>query len=608
MAQSNAPSKAPLNPDEIFSNVENARLSHSKYSENAVTAAAHAYLVWQDTQSSIATREGKSWFEGEIERKNKSIEADNKNLKDREKRVEAYKTDTLGEDDWIKQPGKTAAEKKEIADEIKLLDLQKSYDKKMWTNFRKIPYVAREGASPFLVLVKYIFQLDYQRQATIASRYAFVLEWIEDHFKGQQVEDIAEIITAVNAAGGFEEVLEDMRLKKGGESEDAEDRKICSEAILADTKAVLRTTEPKVKISMEARFARDGFVMMLGRYNGGSIDIVGEVDAAENDVNRLIARYEDPELLPVSDKTDFVSRILDLGSLIAEDDKSDSQPSNADRVNIQRMVCFRLDKDGNPQLVLSARGSDSSPVIYVHPKEHVGLGAPSTNLYMQAKFRRRLEKKISSYEKRRLIDMDFDDKPMQADGKTPADSPMSWVTLNSALRNKGRRSATEQFYWYDLAKTPHKPLDVENFRPQFEAVLGADDIHAIFDRTLKEWGRSMDSNKNSRTVKLVYKQDILSVSLKDEAGTDIELTQSSGDMCEMPFRPRDMHDLFAILVEQHGSQYTLKGDDGGLLEISWSDKMADYWVFLPTSSSDGRLQTRRVAPMRLSSPQMAAAE
>ncbi len=118
----------------------------------------------------------------------------------------------------------------------------------------------------------------------------------------------------------------------------------------------------------------------------------------------------------------------------------------------------------------------------------------------------------------------------------------------------------------------------------------------------------MDSNKNSRTVKLVYKQDILSVSLKDEAGTDIELTQSSGDMCEMPFRPRDMHDLFAILVEQHGSQYTLTGDDGGLLEISWSDKMADYWVFLPTSSSDGRLQTRRVAPMRLSTPQMAAAE
>jgi hypothetical protein len=60
-----------------------------------------------------------------------------------------------------------------------------------------------------------------------------------------------------------------------------------------------------------------------------------------------------------------------------------------------------------------------------------------------------------------------------------------------------------------------------------------------------------------------------------------------------------------MLAYQHGAEYRFEVDDTGLLMVSWEDKFASYQVYLPTATKDGRLESRRVAPMRISLPMAA---
>jgi hypothetical protein len=68
-----------------------------------------------------------------------------------------------------------------------------------------------------------------------------------------------------------------------------------------------------------------------------------------------------------------------------------------------------------------------------------------------------------------------------------------------------------------------------------------------------------------------------------------------------------MYLLFQLLCDQHVTGYTLAGDEGGLLRLSWEDQNGFFDFYLPTLGSDGKLQSRRVAPMR-SGPMLIAAE
>ena len=70
----------------------------------------------------------------------------------------------------------------------------------------------------------------------------------------------------------------------------------------------------------------------------------------------------------------------------------------------------------------------------------------------------------------------------------------------------------------------------------------------------------------------------------------------------LKFRPRELANLFSMLSHQHGSEYRFEVDDAGLLMVGWEDKFASYQVYLPTATKDGRLESRKVAPMRINLP------
>ena len=72
----------------------------------------------------------------------------------------------------------------------------------------------------------------------------------------------------------------------------------------------------------------------------------------------------------------------------------------------------------------------------------------------------------------------------------------------------------------------------------------------------------------------------------------------------MVFNANDFHGLLKCLMTHHASSFTFTGDEAGVMEINWDDNLSQYKVYMPTCDKEGRLETRRIAPMRIKSPSM----
>ena len=593
-----------IDPEEIRNFIANARSSFNSYKESAARAVANAFMAHQELKSKFATSEGQRWLTDEIAKRNTAIEEANKKLDELRTRAKKFKDNKLEEaGDWIYQKPKNAEERKAIEAEVANLTKLAKLGTGDWTAQRQLKIEMREGASLYTEIVKFVFEFDRSHHATVISRFCAVMEWIEAKAKGQRFEDADEIVGLIETEGGFEFVIEEMRLKRNGEDEDTKDRTIIAEENLKEVKEVLKSAPSMGSLVFEPKFAKEKFVMLVGRYEGGSVEIVTELPVGDGELDRLIARYENPTALPVPETTEFIARMLELGSLVPEgsdgNEVTASKNATDEPSRGQRAIVLRLSDDEKREFVISSQGADASPVIYVYPKEQIDLGTPASPVFLTGKNRKALEKKVFSYDKRRKIDFTFDMTPKQGDGQTPATSPMSWLACHATLKAKDRKNAVQQYFWFDLAKTGKRPLEVDNFRPSFKATLSSSDIELIFNLQMKPWFEAKDPKKDERQFAIAYKDQVFLVAFKDGDGYKTDVPNSQGEHVQLNFRPRDFYELFSLLVRQHGKDYEISGDVGGLLEVRWSDNLADYRVCLPTRTTDNRLQGRRLEPMRI---------
>lgn len=591
--------KKPLNPDDLYELIANARSSFKSYKLSASSAAANAYLLWRDTMAFGAPREGKDWMMGEIAKRNEEIKNHNEDLKKDRKYAEDYMNGKLSADEWINQPGKNKEEKDEIAAERKRLTALAKRDAKEWDRLKLVPIEKREGASQFTEIVKCVFEFDKSAHASLVNRFCLALEWVHDAFGGKVVETIDEIVDRIEEGGGFEIIVEDQRLIRNKDDVLSEDREIIAERNYADTKAALKGSSPLASVNLEARYEQDGLVLMVARYEGGQAHVVAELPAGEGEFKRLISRYEDPALLPVADTTEFIARVMELGGLV-----SDGEGSSEDNAKTERLILTNM-KDGKPELIVSASKADAAAIVKVQPRESIDLGITEDRLYLKSVWRKELEKKVSSYERRRLIDFSYDLQPKQKDGKTPAEAPMAWIACNGALKDAGRSSANQQFYWYPIAKLESRPLEPSYFEPTVRFYLKAEEVRAIYRGPLKAWEESKDSAKTSKAVTLKNEGESLHVTIQDGGSVTVGVDKAEGQTTVVRFRPRELANLFSMLSRQHGSDYRFEIDDTGLLMVAWADQFAAYQVYLPTATKDGRMESRRVAPMRIALPQAA---
>ena len=97
----------------------------------------------------------------------------------------------------------------------------------------------------------------------------------------------------------------------------------------------------------------------------------------------------------------------------------------------------------------------------------------------------------------------------------------------------------------------------------------------------------------------------MSLKCGDADPMELVLKTDSTAAVSMKFKIPDIVAVIDQIADQH-STYEIAGDSGGLIRISWADKLGSYDYYLPTLGSDGRHMNRRVAPMRINDLPMAA--
>ena len=610
MNKSNSKSATANSHEEFTKIISEAKLSHQRSRDGAMEAAANAYMLWLCTQSAHATKSAGDWLEKEIEAANEAISSHNEKARTLQERVKAFQEGKLKEDDPLNEKPRDeehAAEIEQAKEELRGYFL---WDKKEWAQGRKMKIEAREGASSFTRIVKFVFGFDEVQHSDQIARYALVLEWISSQFVEEAPDSRDDVLAALKDAGGFEDVIYLQRQFKAGVSETADDRKIINDTIREDIKRALANLAPIGSIPVEARHDQDGFVVIMGRKAGSSINLIGEVKLSESEMQSAISSIGADIDIPNVSSSEFVARVLDLGRLVSEGQDTRMSRDGAkegDKVKVQRVVSYRPGQDGQPEFVISARATDASIIVYAWPNDTAELGIPSKPLMLNMPNRKRMEHWVRDENVRRHIAIRADHEPKRADGN-PAESPMAWISGNQILLARSSKNATQQFFWNDLSRADYKPLDLDNFQPQFNATVDDVDLDRLFMDRFKSWGASKSPTKQAMTATLRFDGGELKILIKDFEPFDIKLSKPVTGRFTLTFRIRDLHDLVQLLLKQRASQFELTGDEGGLLEIMWSDALGRYAVYMPTVSADGRLQSRRMSPVRLNGPTSIAAE
>lgn len=610
MNKSNSKSATANSHEEFTKIISEAKLSHQRSRDGAMEAAANAYMLWLCTQSAHATKSAGDWLEKEIEAANEAISSHNEKARTLQERVKAFQEGRLKDDDPLNEKPRDAQHTLDIEKAKEELRGYFLWDKKEWARGRKMKIEARDGASSFTRIVKFVFGFDEVQHSDQVARYALVLEWINSQFPEDAPDSSDDVLAALKDAGGFEDVIYLQRQSKAGVAETADDRKLINDAIREDIKHALANLAPIGSIPVEARYDQDGFVVVLGRKAGSSINLIGEVQLTESEMQSAISSIGGDIDIPNASSSEFVARVLELGRLVTEGQDtrmSRDGTSEGDKVKVQRVVAYRPGQNSQPEFVISARATDASAIVYAWPKDTAELGIPPKPLMLNNPNRKRMELWVRDQNVRRHIAIQADHEPKRADG-SPAESPMAWISGNAILLSRSSKNATQQFFWSDLSHADFKPLDLDNFQPQFNAAIDDVDLDRLFMDRLKAWGASKSPTKQAMTANLKFDSDKLEILIKDHEPLDIKLAKPVTGRFTLSFRIRDLYDLVQSLLKQWASQFDLSGDEGGLLSVSWSDALGSYAVYLPTVGADGRLQSRRMSPMRLNGPTSIAAE
>jgi hypothetical protein len=64
---------------------------------------------------------------------------------------------------------------------------------------------------------------------------------------------------------------------------------------------------------------------------------------------------------------------------------------------------------------------------------------------------------------------------------------LAWLGGNVVLLGKSSKNAQHKFYWSNLVNVDHKPLDIDNFQPQFASQIDDLALDGLFDQGLKAW-------------------------------------------------------------------------------------------------------------------------
>ncbi len=557
-----------VTPHDVQRSVASARKHHATSKDAAAEAAAQAYLVWRHTLAPGADPLLEKDMKQRIELRNEEIEANNKDVR---------------EDKALNSNEKRTRRQSKIA--------------------------AREGASRFTTIIKYVFDFVRTTDASTIARYAKALEWIDGQFSRIVVQDAADIVAAIKSAGGFEDVILAARGKAKVRSTDDRDRISAALRALAKQTVDVADAKADMDISLEAD---DAIVLLLGRYGNGKLEVIADRVVDDMEIAQWLAEFRDDIALPVDPRTALVARALDIGRLVAEGAVTEYTRHGTvtgDKLREERMVTLRRTPNGRTELVVSACCTQASVIVTAVTDTSVDLAPPARPMVLDAKARSTLDACLLDGDARSLVNISFDDE--LANGGN-----LIWNAVNTALQGHSTE-AEAQVEWKAMALLEHKPLQVDGFRTSFATCVAASALRKLRDDVFgdekRDTGNKLEEEEAEpkdgkakgkkankvKLVRLIFDGSSLSFQVVGKAQpVTIPLERAVTRRVEMQFRLRDVRDLVRKLTERHmANAFQLAGDAKHMLAISWSGDHGTFTVHMPAADGEGRLVYTRLSEM-----------
>ena len=583
----------------ILGHIDQAKTAYRLSKESAARAAAYCYLVWRDTLGPSAAAEAFEWLKAQVEKRNDAIKAHNEGedfLRGRAKAFVANKLREFNREDIALQDSEDGHEMAAIIKERNRLKDFANFSAKQWSLRQQVPILAREGASQFVLIVKFVLELHHPHESSVVSRYARVVEWIDANFKGKAINSAEEVVDAIQSAGGFDRTIEAQRgvSEKPVKVDDAisgSERKDMADFAIDKFKEVLKAAKPQASIALTPKHAQDDIVILVGRVNGSTIDVIDEL-SVEDKIHRSILAVQDIDrVVPTQKASEFVGRVMELGKLITLDEPSEKNELDlkaGEPVKMERVISLVPHAKADFEVIVSARHADASVIIKAVPKlNEIGLGKVSSPVFLGADKTALLSKLVDKPCDRRLFE--FSHKKDE--------SKIEWTARNIAIDPLKSTKSKRSFVWKDLAAEIQTPLDVVDFRPTVKSKWSLKGVLIERDR-LQKMSIEMSEKGKSEAIPFLFSGEKMTKAQGKGAGAETKTTSPEKSQVTLNLRVHDLAALFAALAVQKSESFTWSADTGGLLAASFEDELAQYTVYLPTVTADGkRLQNRRTEPM-----------
>jgi hypothetical protein len=585
VVKAKAPIAAPqaINLNDLM---KQARTNLHTAKDRAMHAAAQCYIIWAEAQ----TAKGKAWFEKAVADENKLIADYNKGVADDRKEVTDYNADKLDSSHAVKYEGSDAAALKEKADAIARIKALAQLITEDRAPKKKLKIEKTESGNEFTMVVKLVFAFDQATHASLVSRYSTVCAFIHDKCNAGTPKIVANIVAALEAAGGFEAAYRlQVKAKKTGKTVGtAAEIETMAKQAQADNKAAVEAMKPLSSFDMPVKTNVDGFMVLLARTNGTAVEVIGEAPVTEAQVKKLVTSFEAPAIVqhPV---TEFVQRVLSLGDLVG------GVVGKATEKKKERKLILRPMADGKTQLVMTLLGGDANVVVHAVPHEHVNIGTVSGMTALSHEHLDLLTQRIGDPLYRRFTALEADAAPTTSNGGS-AKSPLGWNLVNAALADDKGVAKCEKLYWPSVTftKSPEKPVDVEALTAKVRLTLSRDVLLDFWEAALSPAKSDNAANKKTKSAALTYENGTLVLDVAAKHNAEHDVVSELDGAVDMKFRPDDLIALVKKLKDLMVDQFTFEFDDNGILGVFWSDAYGNYAVFQPTVLEGGQLNNKRL--------------
>lgn len=583
----------------VSDHIVKAQEAYRNSKDAAAKAAAHAYMVWLKTMSPLAEAEARDWLIAEIGKRNDEIDAHNADEEFLQNRVSYHKKKKLAsfnsDDILLKTEFATIEEQKLFDDELANVTSLHELKQKDWDGRRKVRIEARQNASEFSVIVKFVFGFDSPSDSSVTTRYAQVLAWIDEDIEDSSVVTANQIFKAIQAAGGFEKVVYSMRGKGKKPTEPeasilvtAAERKLMEAHVALKATEAAKSAPALATLDIPMTCNSDGLVLIVGRQTEGQIELVGPLGVDSADFSSVISTFAHGDL-PTDPCTELLSKVLQLGQMVSSGDET-GKTLNDLKMEVpllsERVLTLVPHQKAGLQLVMSARHADASVVVKATPKIAVkSFGDVSASVMLAASDVSSLASLLASSSTRGLITLSRNAEKVH----------FTTTIHNAALTPLKHTHATVNVEWVPIAEMAVKPLDVDGFKPSVCRAYTQADLSSWYadDFAKAHNGAAKKSKREASEVRFEG-----NAVLRQDAGGYVDAGKLNKAPTTLKFDLAQIADVVSTLQTAVSASVMAFADDGGLVGFFWEDALASWELYLPTLTADGsRLQGRRLSPM-----------